>query len=110
MRKRKKVMITFRELKNMAKQADETNVTSLGILVTMLFLGVLCILGFVYRLHMICSCLILGAGVCVIPIVLYYHYYQKKENIRFYTERFGFKITGEEKDGTVVVYQFQLKC
>lgn len=83
MRKRKKVMITFRELKNMAKQADETNVTSLGILVTMLFLGVLCILGFVYRLHMICSCLILGAGVCVIPIVLYYHYYQKKENIRF---------------------------
>lgn len=34
----------------------------------------------------------------------------KKENIRFYTERFGFKITGEEKDGTVVVYQFQLRC
>lgn len=32
----------------------------------------------------------------------------KAENIRFYTERFGFKIIGEEKDSSVVVYQFQL--
>ncbi|MCQ2467885.1 MAG: GNAT family N-acetyltransferase [Clostridia bacterium] len=33
----------------------------------------------------------------------------KEENIRFYTERFGFEITGEENDGTVVVYWFRLK-
>ncbi|MBQ0097505.1 MAG: GNAT family N-acetyltransferase [Oscillospiraceae bacterium] len=32
----------------------------------------------------------------------------KEENIKFYTERFDFKIIGEENDGTVIVYQFQL--
>ena len=32
---------------------------------------------------MICLSIIIAAGICVIPIVLYYHYYQRKENIRF---------------------------
>lgn len=52
----------------------------------------------------------------MLPIVMWVVYLvaiasgkDKEENIRFYTERFGFKIIGEEKDGTVVVYQFQLK-
>lgn len=31
-----------------------------------------------------------------------------KPNIKFYTERFGFDITGEENDGTVVVLNFRL--
>ena len=30
-------------------------------------------------------------------------------NIKFYTERFGFQIIGEEDDGIVVVLIFQLK-
>ncbi|MBO4887383.1 MAG: GNAT family N-acetyltransferase [Firmicutes bacterium] len=33
----------------------------------------------------------------------------KESNIRFYTERFGFEITGEENDGTVVVLWFRLR-
>lgn len=33
----------------------------------------------------------------------------KEQNIKFYTERFGFKIVGEENDGTVVVLLFELK-
>ena len=32
----------------------------------------------------------------------------KEQNIRFYTERFGFKITGEEDDGAVTVLWFKL--
>ena len=32
----------------------------------------------------------------------------KEQNIRFYTERFGFKITGEEEDGAVTVLWFKL--
>ena len=32
----------------------------------------------------------------------------KEANIRFYTERFAFKITGEEKDGNVTVFWFKL--
>lgn len=31
-----------------------------------------------------------------------------ERNIRFYTERFGFEITGEEDDGTVTVLWFRL--
>ena len=31
-----------------------------------------------------------------------------ERNIRFYTERFGFKITGEEDDGKVTVFRFRL--
>lgn len=31
-----------------------------------------------------------------------------ERNIRFYTERFGFKITGEEDDGEVTVLRFKL--
>jgi ribosomal protein S18 acetylase RimI-like enzyme len=31
-----------------------------------------------------------------------------ERNIRFYTERFGFKITGEEDDGKVTVLWFRL--
>ena len=31
-----------------------------------------------------------------------------ERNIRFYTERFGFEITGEEADGEVTVYWFKL--
>lgn len=32
----------------------------------------------------------------------------KEQNIRFYTERFGFKITGEDDDGAVTVLWFKL--
>ena len=32
----------------------------------------------------------------------------KEENVRFYTRRFGFDITGEEVDGNVVVLRFKL--
>ena len=32
----------------------------------------------------------------------------KEQNISFYTERFGFKITGEEDDGAVTVLWFKL--
>ena len=32
----------------------------------------------------------------------------KEQNIRFYIERFGFKITGEEDDGAVTVLWFKL--
>lgn len=32
----------------------------------------------------------------------------KEQNIRFYTERFGFEITGEEVDGDVTVLLFKL--
>ena len=32
-----------------------------------------------------------------------------EQNIRFYTERFGFGITGEEDDGNVKVFWFRLK-
>ena len=32
----------------------------------------------------------------------------KEQNIRFYTERFGFEIVGEENDGSVVVLHFRL--
>ena len=32
----------------------------------------------------------------------------KEQNIRFYTERFGFKIVGEEVDGAVTVLLFKL--
>lgn len=33
----------------------------------------------------------------------------KEKNIRFYTERFDFKIIAEEIDGAVAVYRFRLK-
>lgn len=33
----------------------------------------------------------------------------KEENVRFYTERFGFEIIGEENDGDVTVCQFRLR-
>lgn len=33
----------------------------------------------------------------------------KEQNIRFYTERFGFEITGEEVDGAVTVLKFKLR-
>lgn len=31
-----------------------------------------------------------------------------ERNIKFYTEHFGFEVTGEEDDGTVVVLLFRL--
>ena len=32
----------------------------------------------------------------------------KEQNVKFYTERFGFDIVDEEKNGNVTVYQFKL--
>jgi hypothetical protein len=71
------------ELKGMAKQAEETNVTSYGIVVTALFVSTIGIVSCIYRMDRVYQIVIMLVGLGVVPLIIFYHYYQKRENIRF---------------------------
>ena len=46
-------------------------------------ISVSALLCYIYRLNLLCSALVFATGAFCIPLVLFYHFYQKRENIRF---------------------------
>lgn len=67
----------------MAEQASEANVTSFGIVMAVSVVAVLVIFCRLYRLDVTFSVILYAVTALFIPLLLFYHYYQKRENIRF---------------------------
>lgn len=80
---KKRLFISIQELKGMARQADEADIKSHGILMMAVMVAAVAFFGMVYRLSMICMGMIFAVMAFIIPVILFYIYYQKRENIRF---------------------------
>ena len=83
MKNRKRVFIRPGDIKKIAALTSETNVTSYGVMVCVGMISVSALLCYIYRLNQLCSALVFATGAFCIPLVLFYHFYQKRENIRF---------------------------
>ena len=81
MKNRKRVFIRPGDIKKIAALTSETNVTSYGVMVCVGMISVSALLCYIYRLNLLCSALVFATGAFCIPLVLFYHFYQKREKL-----------------------------